>query len=216
MMGELLPEKALEQGLLAAHLRRLWGAKDVEDIAHLIMYAERVSRRGSIRFNCRRERRGGGGNLHTFKWRQMAGCLDPVSIIRWLRVKEPVATASGARFCCPTERQRYECCGYRGSIRARRVLEREPREPSSWPGKAHVLLKLPCFIQTSMLSKNFHALTTNFTGLPDPMRYKIPSIRGLITSTTRNLVSLIYLYRFPFLERIDCEKNQWQMRRLTQ
>lgn len=150
MMGELLPEKALEQGLLAAHLRRLWGAKDVEDIAHLIMYAERVSRRGSIRFNCRRERRG-GGNLHTFKWRQMAGCLDPLSIIRWLRVKEPVATASRARFCCPTERQRYECCGYRGSIRARRVLEREPREPSSWPGKAHVLSK------TSMLYTNFHA-----------------------------------------------------------
>lgn len=25
------------------------------------------------------------------------------------------------------------------------MLEREPREPSSWPGKAHVLLKLPCF-----------------------------------------------------------------------
>ncbi|KAI1255309.1 hypothetical protein MGN70_003374 [Eutypa lata] len=42
-----------------------------------------------------------------------------------------------------------------------------------------------------MLSKNFHALTTNFTGLPDPMRYKIPSIRGLITSTTRNLKNII-------------------------
>lgn len=72
MMGELLPEKALEQGLLAAHLRRLWGAKDVEDIAHLIMYAERVSRRGSIRFNCRRERRGGGATctrLSGGRWR---------------------------------------------------------------------------------------------------------------------------------------------------
>ncbi|KAI1257567.1 hypothetical protein MGN70_000610 [Eutypa lata] len=85
-MREFLPEKAFEEALLAAQLRRIWGSKDVEDIARLLTCADRTGGRGSVGFSRFLPAGKTGGNLHTFKWRQMAGCLDPVSIMRWLRV----------------------------------------------------------------------------------------------------------------------------------
>lgn len=76
-----------QDDLLPAQIRRIWGAQSVEEIAGLMTCEDRVGGRGSVGF--RRFLPAGadntGGNTHTLKWRQMAGCLAPFSIIHWMR-----------------------------------------------------------------------------------------------------------------------------------
>ncbi len=93
-MAEFLPADLLDShdhghghGLLAARLRRIWGAGGVEELADLMMCTEMtISERGSVGFKRFLPAGKTGGNTHTFEWRQMAGCLDPLPIILWAEV----------------------------------------------------------------------------------------------------------------------------------
>ncbi|KAK7753195.1 hypothetical protein SLS62_004928 [Diatrype stigma] len=85
-MQHFLPEELWDQdSLLPAQIRRIWGARNVEEIARLMTCSDRISGRGSVGFRRFLPAGKTGGNTHTLKWRQMAGCLDPWPIVHWIR-----------------------------------------------------------------------------------------------------------------------------------
>ncbi|KAI0594180.1 hypothetical protein F4775DRAFT_596561 [Biscogniauxia sp. FL1348] len=74
--------------LLETQLRKIWGCMEIEDLAILMQGCPTLTAvpRGAVGFKRFLPAGNSGGNTQTFEWRQMAGSLDPESIIKWVRV----------------------------------------------------------------------------------------------------------------------------------